>query len=238
MTASNDTQVCKTCGIPGSGNYCSRCGQPLKTKRISLHSLFHDVFHLFTHLDKGFGYTLKKLIISPGSMQRAYVEGERSRHQKPFSMFFICATVAALARYWIFKALLKYYHTGNVSEANFFHEYMVLLHIAMLPLYVFITYLFFYKSKYNYAEIGVLLLYTTSVFFLAATIIAFLKFLWPHLDTAYIELPVIIIYNIFTFIHFFKKLPRWSVALKSIIVIVIIFFLIQLVEDISVKIIS
>ena len=238
MIDSNDNQVCKSCGFSGVENYCNRCGQPFKTKRISLSGLLHDVFHHFTHLDKGFGYTLRKLIIAPGYMQRAYIEGERTKHQKPFSMFFICATVAALSRYWIFTALLKYYHAGNISEANFFHEYMVLLHVVMMPLYAFITYLFFYKSGYNYAEIGVLILYTTSMFFLAATIIALFKFLWPNLDTAYVELPILMAYNVITFINFFDKLPRWSVVLRSIIIIIILFFLIQIAEDFAVKIIS
>jgi len=238
MIDSNHIHVCKSCGFSGVENYCNRCGQPFKTKRISLPGLLNDVFHFFTHLDRGFGYTLKKLIIAPGYMQRAYIEGERGKHQKPFSMFFICATVAALSRYWIFRALLKYYHAGDISEANFFHEYMVILQIAMMPLYALITYLFFYKSRYNYAEIAVLILYTTSIFFLAATIIALFKFLWPRLDTAYIELPILILYNVITFINFFDKLPRWSVVLRSIIIIIILFFLIQIAEDLTVQIIS
>ena len=97
---------------------------------------------------------------------------------------------------------------------------------------------FFYKSKYNYAEIGVLILYTMSIFFLAATIIALLKFVWPHLDTAYVEFPILIIYNVITFINFFDKLPRWSVVLRSIIIIIILFLLIQIGEEFIVKIIS
>ena len=70
-----------------------------------------------------------------------------------------------------------------------------------------------------------------SIFFLAATVIALLKFLWPHVDTAYIEFPIFIIYNIITFVNFFDKLPRWSVVLRSIIIIIILFLLIQVVED-------
>ncbi len=238
MITSTEIQECKSCGNSSEGNFCNNCGQSFTVKRISLPGMLHDVFHFFTHLDKGFGYTLKKLVTAPGHMQSAYISGDRSKHQKPFSMFFICATVAALSRYWIFKALAKYYHAGNLAEANFFHEYMVLVHIALLPLYIFITYLFFYKSKYNYAESGVLILYTVSFFFLLASCIALLKFLWPNLDTAYIELPVLLIYNTITFVNFFDKLPRWSVVVKSIILLVILFFLIQLVEDFTVKIIS
>ncbi len=238
MTDVENIKACKSCGVEGLGNYCAQCGEPYKAKPITLHALLHDVFHFFTHLDKGFGYTLKQLIIAPGSMQRCYVEGERTKHQKPFSMFFICATVAALVRYWVFTALIKFYHAGNISEANYFHEYSVLLHIALLPLYAFITYLFFYKSKYNYAELGVLLLYTMSFLFICATFISLLKFIWPHLDTAHVELPVFIIYNAITFLNFFKNIPRWQVVLKSLVILAILFFIIQIAEDLVVKTIS
>ena len=238
MVNSEVIQVCKSCGFSVIENYCSRCGQPYKTKRISMRGLLHDIFHFFTHLDKGFGYTLKMLIIAPGHMQRAYVEGERSNHQKPFSMFFICATVAALSRYWIYQTLLKYYHTGNISEVNFFHEYMVILHISLLPLHALIIYLLFYKSGYNYAEIGVLVLYSVSFFFLIATFTALFKFFWPQLDTAYIELPVLLIYNTITFLNFFHRQPRWSVAVKSIIIFSGIFLLMQVIEDFVIQLIS
>jgi hypothetical protein len=33
-----------------------------------------EVFHFFTHLDRGFPYTLKKLIVSPGTVQRDYIK--------------------------------------------------------------------------------------------------------------------------------------------------------------------
>lgn len=238
MTDFNNTYRCSYCGFSGTENYCSRCGQPYKTKRITLSGLLHEAFHLFTHLDKGFGYTLKRLTTAPGQMQKEYIEGKRSRYQKPFSTFFICATVSALTRYWIFKALMKYYHVGEVSEAAFFHEYMVILHVALLPLYAFIAYLFFYKSKYNYAEIGILILYTVSFFFIAAIPIVLLKFIWPHLDTAYIELPVLVSYNMVTFTRFFNDLPRWKVVIMSLLIVTIIFALVQFAEDIVVRIIT
>src|SRR3954465_173640 len=92
-------RVCRRCGFSGSENYCARCGEPYKHKRISVSGLAHEVLHHFTHFEKGFGYTLKKLVTRPGYMQRAYIEGDRTRHQKPFSMFFICATISALSRY-------------------------------------------------------------------------------------------------------------------------------------------
>jgi hypothetical protein len=238
MPQSNSVRLCKSCGFSGKENYCARCGQVYQTKRITLQGLLHDVFHFFTHLDKGFGYTLKQLIVAPGHMQREYIGGERSKHQKPFSMFFICVTIAALSRYWVYSALLKYYHSGNPSEATFYHEYMVLMQIILLPLNIFITYLFFHKSKYNYAEIGVFLLYTISFFFLVVSCIALLKFLWPELDTAYIELPIIVIYNSIAFMNFFNTMTRWKVILKSFVIMLIVFLVVNYLEDWAIKLVE
>ncbi len=229
----NDSpELCKNCGFAGNGSYCSECGQTYRSKRITVKNLLHDIFHLFTHLDKGFGYTLKQLIANPGDMQRDYIKGNRSRYQKPFSMFFICATIAALGRYWIFRTVDTYYQSGDLNEANFFHEYMVILHIILLPVNALITWLFFYRSGYNYAETGVLYLYTVSIFFLMSILISLLKFIWPEFDSAYIELPTVLVYNAVTFIRFFKFENKWKVAMKSTIVIILIFMLVQITEDV------
>lgn len=225
---------CKSCGFSGAGNYCSKCGQPFYVKRITLSGLLYDIFHLLTKFERGFGYTLKQLIIAPGHTQRAYIEGDRARHQKPFSLFFICATFSAITRYWILNAFIQYYHLNNTAdftEAAFFREYMVFLYIALIPLYTLIVCIFFYKSGYNYAETGVMLLYTLSLFFLAGPFIFLLKFIWPYLDTVYIEFPVYSAYFIITMVNFFNRLRRWKVVLISLIIMLIAFLINQLMED-------
>jgi hypothetical protein len=178
----------------GSGNYCNNCGQPYIAKRISLPGLLHDVFHFFTHFEKGLGYTLKQLALEPGTMQRLYIEGIRGKYQKPFSMFIICASVNGVARYWILRILSTQYHKNTLTEAIFFHEYELLLFPVLMPLFTLITWLFFRKSKYNYAETGVMQLYNFSIFLLAAIPITMLRFIWPDMDTAFVEFPVYTIY--------------------------------------------
>ena len=164
-------------------------------------------------------------------MQRVYIEGDRNRYQKPFSTFFICATLAVLSRYWILKVLMNYFHSGDSSEAIFFHEYMIIFQIILVPLHALIIFLFFYKSKFNYAEIGVLILYTEAFFFIASIPVWLLKFIWNDMDTAYVELPVFVIYNVITFIYFFREEVKWQVVLKSLIIITVTFLLIQVAED-------
>ena len=199
--------------------------------------MLHEVFHFFTHLEKGFPFTLKSLLKNPGRMQREYIEGDRSRHQKPFSMFFICLTLAALSRYWIFRSVYDG-DPGNEGEIVFFDKYMVLFHLLLLPINALITYAFFSRSKYNYAEVGVLCLYTISFLLLLSMVITLFKFYSPGLDTAYIELPAIIIYNSITNIHFFNSDKRSSVVIKTIGITICLFIIIQLTEDLVVRNIS
>ncbi len=231
LLSGNNKQICPACGAAGSGNYCSNCGQAYVIKRITLRGLLYDIFNLFTNINKGFLYTLKQLIVAPGQMQWNYIHHERARHQSPFSMFFICATVAALVRYWIYGYFEQDIVSNGLSESTFFHEYWVFVHIAMMPLNILITYLIFYNSKYNYAETGVLLLYTFSFFFLVASLSSLLKFIWMHIDTGWIELPIFLVYSAITFVKFFKEQKTFITVLKSIIVVISIFFMAQLAED-------
>lgn len=221
---------CRSCGFSGAGQYCSQCGQSFKTKRITLPGLLQDIFHLFTHFDKGFFYTLKRLIIAPGYMQRDFIEGNRNRHQKPFSMFFICATFSALARYWLLSSLMNYYQVTNTTELFFFRHYMVFLYIGLIPVYALLVLLFFYQSGYNYAEMGVLLLYTLSLVFLTSPFIFLSKIIWPHLDTVYIEFPLYSTYFIITFSNFFNRIPRWRVLLISLLIMLIAFIINEIAE--------
>ena len=231
MQNNEPARICKSCGSNVIENYCGQCGAPYRVKRISMAGLLHDILHFFTHLDKGFGYTVKMLVKAPGHMQRQYIEGDRARHQKPFSMFFICATVSALSRYWINQILMKYYHAGNISEGTFFDKYMVLFIIALLPFFALVIFVFFYKSGYNYAEVGVSVLYSVAFFLLVTSCISLLKFIWIELDTAHIEFPFLLVYNTITFINFFNKQPRWIVIIKSIVITTGFFLLLQVTED-------
>jgi hypothetical protein len=61
--------LCKNCGYTVAEEFCGHCGQAVNVKRITLKGLLHDVFHFFTHLDKGFAFTLKSLFKRPGTMQ-------------------------------------------------------------------------------------------------------------------------------------------------------------------------
>ena len=231
MSTIEPVLTCKSCGVVSSGKYCYNCGQVMAVNRLSLSELLHEAFHFLTHLDKGFFYTLKMLIVSPGKAQRQYVEGNRVKHQKPFSMFFISGTLSALLYYWIGNALSKYFQAGDEQVAQFFHQYFVLLHACLIPFYTLIVFLCFKKAGYNYGEIGVYQLYNFSFLLLLVGLLQALRFLNPNLETRYIEFPLIAAYILVTNLNFFFQLKRGNVVFISLLSISLVFALAAFVQD-------
>jgi len=164
-------------------------------------------------MEHGFGYTLKQLIVAPGNVQRKYLEGQRVKLQKPVSMFFLCATLCGLAEYWINTGISKYYNAGDQNEIYFFQHYLVFEQVFLAPVYAVVLWIFFKQFKYNYAEWLVITFYLSSFFFMLIIPVNALKFIWPHLDTKYVEFPLLTLYNLLTTINLFKQYRRWKVVL-------------------------
>jgi len=197
-----ESHTCKACGHEGAGKYCSQCGQPYELKKISLKSFFLEIIQSFTNVEKGFWYTFKQLVLRPGHMQWEYIHKNRTSYQKPFSFMLICATAAALVRFWIFDVTSSVDVDSSMSEAFFFREYWTFTHLALMPLYILITYLVFKTSGYNYAEIGVMVIYLFSILFVVSALITFLRFIWPEVDSVWFELPIMFALVILTCLNF------------------------------------
>ncbi len=221
-----DKQLCRSCGNKGSGAYCHSCGLAYDVKRLTVSGIWHEIFHFFTHLDKGFPYTLRKLITEPGTMQREYVAGSRQNHQKPFSMYFL----------WINYTLMHYFNAGDAQEGTFFDKYWVILQICLFPLFAAIPYFLFRRFTYNFAEVAVMMMYFFSFIFILLVFIHLLKFIWPELETRYIELPLFYVYAILTYVNFFKTGNKVFVIVSSLISITLCFLLATWIQDLLVKV--
>lgn len=218
------TQKCLQCGEISSGNYCSKCGQSLSTKRLTITSFLYEAFHFFTHLDNGFPYTFKKLALTPGKMQKEYIDGHRSKYQKPFSMVFICGTLTAFALYLIHKPAANINHFDEI-KVDFTRHYYIIVQLGLLPFYAFITWILFKNNKINYAESLVLFAYTLS-FMLLIVIFTNLIDLLPNkrISSSYYEIPVLFIYLLWTNKNFFGNEQKWRLAAKTIVQIFIAYF--------------
>ena len=220
-------QACLNCGFAGCGRYCESCGQAYDTHRTTLPHLLHEVFHLFTHVEKGLLFTLKELLLRPGDMERDYLAGQRVRYQKPFSSFFLACTITALGQYAIKALVLKWYGVPD-EQQDFFHHYFALLQVALLPLYTLFTWIFFRRERYNYAEIMVVVLYSLSLLVYGTLLLNMLRLVWPHFDSRFVELPLVVVYNTLTYWRLFPEAPRGMLLVKTLLINCACFALAQL----------
>ena len=88
-----DSIICKNCGNLFTGKFCNNCGQKHSNQRLTFKLLLHDLVHAFTHLDKGFLFTIKEMALRPGHTIRDYIQGKRAGHANPLMMVILaCAS--------------------------------------------------------------------------------------------------------------------------------------------------
>jgi Protein of unknown function (DUF3667) len=218
--------TCANCGFQGNGKYCSECGHAYIIKRISISNLLHEVLHTFTHFDKGFIYTLKELAIRPGTMQKKYLLGERSRYQKPFSLFFICATITGLSFYFM-ETLSPQGAELDPTREDFLRHYFVILQAVLLPFFALMTWILLGNKNLNYAELLVQFTYTLAFGFLLLIPVGLLRqfHILPNQNWAkYVDIPVLAVYVIWTNLNFFNKQSSWVVIVKSVTILLVCWF--------------
>jgi hypothetical protein len=84
---------CRNCSAALTGPYCAQCGQHAHESARSLHVLFHDAWHLITHVDGNLWRTLAPLLFRPGYLTREYFLDHRARYVPPFRLYFVISVV-------------------------------------------------------------------------------------------------------------------------------------------------
>ncbi|WP_336513845.1 DUF3667 domain-containing protein [Pollutibacter soli] len=122
----------------------------------------HEVQHEFVHVDKGFFYTTKELLIRPGHSIREYIMESRYRHFKPIAFLFICSVIYTFLDQKIGVKPPVQTLEGNVGKMLYWisenYSYANLVEIFFIGLFVC---LFFRRKGFNYFENIVLLCYVT-----------------------------------------------------------------------------
>lgn len=89
---------CKSCGNAVGGLYCTACGEKVLTHED--HTLKHylgALLNAFTFADSKFWNTLKAVVLRPGELSAAYMEGRRVRYMRPVAFFFLANFIYFLA---------------------------------------------------------------------------------------------------------------------------------------------
>ena len=151
-----EKKQCLNCDSDLTTTYCGVCGQKASTHRFSFKEVVvSDFMYGIFHLDKGFFFTIKELLTRPGHSIREYVQGKRARHFSYFTLLVILLTlsffVSKLAEINIAEIYQKN-GQGVFSEIqDFQRKYPRGFLLVSIPIYSVFSFLFFRKSKLNFA---------------------------------------------------------------------------------------
>lgn len=161
--------ICANCNGTVDTNFCPTCGQKNGLHRITIGHVVHEGIHSITHADKGFLLLAKELITRPGLVAKEYIAGKRKRYFNPLSFLVISSAVFAYfgtitgfmdritsaggaraggARAGASRPSDEWLEVFKIASQS--GKWLTLLFIA--PLFALLTWLFFVKKKYNYAE--------------------------------------------------------------------------------------
>ncbi|MEQ8704406.1 MAG: DUF3667 domain-containing protein [Phaeodactylibacter sp.] len=155
-------------------------------ERITLRYLINELL-LIANLEKGFGYTVKRLLLRPGQAVEEFLEVDRKRMMKPFPMLVLLVTIATFLSLRLLPLgeplwqdfsedgganllppfLWEAFHLLTIGMQKYFN----LLFVLSLPGQAVGSYLLFRKSRYNFAEHLVINTYLFSIQTLIYTLI-------------------------------------------------------------------
>lgn len=207
---------CLNCGslLAPDHRFCSRCGQKSSTDRITLHEVWHDIVHYFTHADKGIFHLLGALARRPGIVAKEYIEGRRKAYFKPINFFLIVAAILVFMT-------SNFYHTTDESAKRIrayaaskqvieqkqqllqmadraeklnrvVGKYSNVINMLATPLFAFFMWLFYRKDRYTYMEHLVANLYIVPFIMLFYAVLFV-----PLLSIAGAGLPMYILLTVF-----------------------------------------
>ena len=169
-------QNCLNCGAVLTENYCARCGQKSSVKRLSWHGFVEEVFHFFTHIEKGFLKTTKQVIIHPGTVSKNYLDGKRKIYHKPVSFFIIWVAIY-LVVYNLGVAVSRYPNATTGALFSFdprstavLNKYRSFIEILIIPVIAFFNWLIVARPRFYYIEILSIFFYTISFFYMLLTV--------------------------------------------------------------------
>jgi hypothetical protein len=84
---------CGNCAATLMGPYCSNCGQHAHESARSISALFHDAWHVVTHVDGRFWQTLYILLFKPGKLTKEYFAERRARYLPPVRLYLVLSVL-------------------------------------------------------------------------------------------------------------------------------------------------
>jgi hypothetical protein len=231
---------CKNCSATFEGKLCPNCSQKAETHRFTLGHFAHEVVHAVTHTDKGIFLLIKGMMVRPGVVVREFVEGKRKKYFNPFTFLLIMMAVQVFAvnKTNFFgkftQQMQKLYEqiaamdpkaTNAGKEFNermqkadkqvsFANENTKMVNFIFIPFLSLLTWLFFKRSGFNYAEnliLNILIGGQMVVLFLVICILPVLLKASLVIIVMYLFIFVSFIYALITYKQFFRLSWGWTI---------------------------
>ncbi len=112
---------CQNCHYPLAemDKFCPNCGQQNTDGHVSMHDLWHELSHYFTHVDNKIFITIRHLFV-PGKLTDEFFKGHRKRYIQPINLFFVLGIILP----FIFSQMWKSSNgqEGFINEKELYHH--------------------------------------------------------------------------------------------------------------------
>lgn len=113
-----DTEIlCRNCGTPLRGEYCSQCGQREGRGDLKLGEVAGELVGELFNWDSRFWRTFVPLIFRPGFLTAEFIAGRRARYVPPFRLYLIVSFVLFLV-VSLMSGAVRYKQPGDESVAG------------------------------------------------------------------------------------------------------------------------
>lgn len=237
---------CKNCEVTFDGKFCPNCSQKAETHRFTLAHFAHETTHAVTHTDKGILLLIKEMFFRPGIVAKEYVEGKRKKYFNPITFLLLLMAVQVFAVkktdfYGKFtRQMQKAYESISKSSPDAIKDFnkqmekadkqatlatdnSKLQTVILIPLLALLTWLFFRKAGYNYAEnlvFNVLINGQLIVVFLILCILPILIKASLIVVVMYLYIVVSWAYAMLAYKQFYKQKWGWTILKGSAVQII------------------
>src|SRR5579859_3125735 len=118
--ASSGVTPCLNCNAPVTGKFCAECGQSRDEHSRSVLGFVHEFVEHHLLLDSKMLRTGYALVLKPGRLTRAYLEGRRARYVSPFRLYLFMSLVFFVALFY--SGLAVFQVTGKIDVPSFVPE--------------------------------------------------------------------------------------------------------------------
>lgn len=179
---------CLNCSTEFDNNYCPSCGQKASTHRFSLRYVMSSEIIIGAFMvNKGFLFTLKELFTRPGHSIREYLLGKRSKYFNAFSLLILLIAISYFVNEYSDIKLGDLLDAASKDFTASFEEFMAnnprLVYLINIPLMAITSFLFFRKSKINFAENIVLNTYVSSALLVLSLPFTLLTVFYSDIET-------------------------------------------------------